>query len=297
MSLGAPAPGGRGRRDLHVETSEHADHAAPAVVLVHGVLDSGRSFSRLRRVLAGRHPTVAYDRRGYQRSRVAGAACGLLADHVDDLLWILEEHAPAIAAHASPCGARRAVVLGHSYGGVVALTAASRRPDLVGAVVAYEPPLSWLPFWSAPAGAGAPVPPAPETGEAPAAFAERFTRSMLGDERYARLAPATRAGIALDGAAAAGEIAELPTAAAFDASAIDVTVVAARGSDAAVRHVLGAEWLAGAVRGATLAVVAGAGHGAHITHPNELAVLVEEACREVARHDRLGRGRGADGRP
>ena len=42
---------------------------------------------------------------------------------------------------------RRAVLVGHSYGGDVALATADRHPDLVAGVAVYETPLSWLPWW------------------------------------------------------------------------------------------------------------------------------------------------------
>ena len=42
---------------------------------------------------------------------------------------------------------RRAVLIGHSYGGDVALATADRHPDLVAGVAVYETPLSWVPWW------------------------------------------------------------------------------------------------------------------------------------------------------
>ena len=42
---------------------------------------------------------------------------------------------------------RPAVLVGHSYGGNVALAAAARHPELVAGVAVYETPLSWEPWW------------------------------------------------------------------------------------------------------------------------------------------------------
>ncbi|HUY29456.1 MAG TPA: alpha/beta hydrolase [Acidimicrobiales bacterium] len=273
MSEGRSGAGARADPRLHVERSDPPEPRAPAVVLVHGVLDSARSFARVRRILGESHRTIAYDRRGYQRSRDAGTGAGTLAEHVDDLLCVLEEHAGA-------CASTPAAVLGHSYGGVVALAAAERRPDLVARVVAYEPPLSWLEWPDDPdAVAAARDRVAPAPGETPAAFAERFTRTMLGDARYGRLAVEVRSGLALDGPAASLEVAQLAAAAGFDPARVGVEVVVAHGSDAAPRHERDAAWLARHVPGARLAVVDGAAHGAHLSHPHELAALVDATAR------------------
>ncbi len=56
-----------------------------------------------------------------------------LDDHAGDLL--------------SAIGERRATVVGHSYGGAVALLAAVRRPDLVAALGLFEPSMQWAPWW------------------------------------------------------------------------------------------------------------------------------------------------------
>ena len=90
----------------------------PVVVLVHGSLDRASSFSRVVRRLSDLH-VVTYDRRGYHHSRTGGAsqggpdpvsgpgADGAFDGHVADLLEVI--------------GERRAVVVGHSFGGDVAL--------------------------------------------------------------------------------------------------------------------------------------------------------------------------------
>jgi pimeloyl-ACP methyl ester carboxylesterase len=42
---------------------------------------------------------------------------------------------------------RRATLVGHSYGGTVALVASVRRPDLVPALGLFEPSMQWMPWW------------------------------------------------------------------------------------------------------------------------------------------------------
>jgi pimeloyl-ACP methyl ester carboxylesterase len=92
--------------DLRLSLTEHvpdrADADAPLVVLVHGSLDRAGSFARVIRRLADLH-TVAYDRRGYHRSRHVVPVHDTLDGHVDDLLLVIDS--------------RPAVVIGHSYGG------------------------------------------------------------------------------------------------------------------------------------------------------------------------------------
>ena len=120
---------------LFVHESPPASGAdGPLVVLVHGSMDRHRSFLRLRSRL--RHcRVVIYDRRGYERSRAVQPPASGVADHASDLACVLAE--------------RPAVVLGHSYGGVVALALAATRPDLVRAAVVYEPPMAWTDWWDA----------------------------------------------------------------------------------------------------------------------------------------------------
>src|SRR5207237_1179460 len=120
--------------ELHVVDHPSSAPDAPLVVLVHGTMDRSTSFHRVMSFLPD-CSVIAYDRRGYARSRFASPAAESLADHVDDLLEVLD--------------GRPAVVVGHSYGGDVALGAAVRRPDLVRAVAAFEAPMPWRPEWPA----------------------------------------------------------------------------------------------------------------------------------------------------
>ncbi|MGC4851809.1 alpha/beta fold hydrolase [Micromonospora sp. DT4] len=104
------------------------------MLYVHGTLDSSASFIRGSRRYLPQWRSLAYDRRGWGHSRRAGhATCGL-GRHVADLQDILARHQPDI-------------VVGHSYGGLVALNALWQSPALAGALVVYEPPIRWLPWW------------------------------------------------------------------------------------------------------------------------------------------------------
>jgi pimeloyl-ACP methyl ester carboxylesterase len=105
----------------------------PLVVLVHGVLDSGRSFARVAEILAGECQLLTYDRRGYGKSVDAIGAPADIDRHIDDVLAVLDN--------------RRAVVVGHSFGGVIAAGAALRAPELVRSLVLYESVMAWMPGW------------------------------------------------------------------------------------------------------------------------------------------------------
>jgi pimeloyl-ACP methyl ester carboxylesterase len=96
------------------------------VVLLHGALGWGALTFAEQYVLADSHRLHVVDRRGYGASPHQGQV-GWPVD-VPDLLALLESIG---GAH----------VLGHSYGGVVALVAAGRRPDLVRSLVVVEPPM------------------------------------------------------------------------------------------------------------------------------------------------------------
>lgn len=265
----APAPeGDDSTHSLYVDFGGEGDLESPPVVLVHGVLDSSRSFTRLRRLMSNGTRVVSYDRRGYQRSRAAWRRAAGVEVHVEDLLNIIE----GLDAHERALGL---VVLGHSYGGVVALAAAQRRPDLVAAVLAFEPPISWQP-----PPRGLDVAPrewtVPHLDEDAARFGDRFARMMLGSPRYDRLGADIRAGLADDAVQATFELAELTSLPAFDPTAITVPVIVARGELATHRHVACTDWLAGALPAGRLVVIEGASHAAHISHPKKLATLLDE---------------------
>ncbi|HWJ64389.1 MAG TPA: alpha/beta hydrolase [Acidimicrobiales bacterium] len=241
--------------DLHVVEPTPSDPSAPLVVIVHGAMDRSSSFGRVARQLGDLH-VVRYDRRGYGRS--VGCAPGTLDDHVADLLSIVDE--------------REVTVFGHSIGGVIALIAATRRPDLVRSVLAYEAPTPWTDWWPQPRSA----PP-----EDPAEEAEAFMRRAIGDHFWNRLPARTRADRRAEGGALRTDIASLQGGAPFEAAELSVPVLAAAGSDTTWWHQRATRELAEAAPMGEHAVVAGAEHGAHLTHPTATAHLVRRALERV----------------
>ncbi|MEV7726852.1 alpha/beta hydrolase [Streptomyces sp. NPDC087917] len=98
---------------LHVEV--HGPEGAPAVVLSHGWTCSTAFWAAQVRDLAADHRVVAYDQRGHGRSPAAGAySTTALAD---DLAAVLK---------ATLAPGERAVVAGHSMGGMTVMAAAGR---------------------------------------------------------------------------------------------------------------------------------------------------------------------------
>lgn len=232
----------------------------PTVVLVHGSLDRGSSFARTIRRLEDLG-VVTYDRRGYQGSRHAGTPVDL-AGHVEDLLEVVG---------ALP-GGGPVTAVGHSLGGDVVIAAALIRPELFASIGAYEPPMPWLGL--APGRRRR----RPWRAGDPADEAEAFFRRMVGDAAWDRLPESVRAERRAEGPALVADLAGMRGDAPFDATALAVPAVFGRGgpqTSAHHREVVG--WLASHVVGAELFEIEGAGHGAHLTHPDGFAALVRLA--------------------
>ncbi len=243
--------------DLHVVEGPTADASAPIVVIVHGAMDRSASFGRVVRHLDGLH-VIRYDRRGYGRS--AGCAPGTLDDHVEDLLGVAD--------------GREVTVFGHSIGGVIALIAAERSPGTVRSVLAYEAPSPWTSWWPQPASAPA---------EDPADEAEAFMRRAIGDHYWSRLPERTRAERRAEGGALCADIASLQGSAPYEATALGVPVLAAAGSETTWWHQRATRELAESAPHGEHAVVAGAEHGAHLTHPTATAHLVRRAVERAGK--------------
>jgi pimeloyl-ACP methyl ester carboxylesterase len=232
---------------------------AVRIVFVHGSMDRAASFLKVQRRLEG-VTAVRYDRRGYGRSVEAG-----LAPDIDS----------QVADLRAVVGEEPAVVVGHSLGGVLALALAGQPPALVRAVVAFEAPMPWQPWWPSMSAGNQALTLAAE----PADAAEAFMRAMIGDQLWERLPPSTRAERRAEGAALLRDLSSMRdrAVAPYSASAIHVPVIAGRGSTSAPHHRRAAEELTRLVAGATLVEIEGAGHGAHASHPDAFAQIVRDA--------------------
>jgi len=252
-------------RGLYVDDlPSDAGPDAPVVVLVHGSMDRHTGFARVRGRLMETCHVVSYDRRGYAGSRNADPPARSMSDHVDDLEAVVAE--------------RRCTLAGHSYGGDVVLSFAERRPDLAGAVVAYEPPLAWLDWW-------------PHHGSQPPQYrnvtgeqaAERFLRRMIGDRRFELLPLTVRENVLKDGDALVAELTSIRLdPPPFHPAAISCPVLVICGGKSEERHRRAATWLAHELPAGSLHEIEGARHGGHQSHPNELARLIVGAVAVAA---------------
>lgn len=241
------------RLSVQVFDDDREDDAA-RVVLVHGVMDRGASFSR---VVGYLHDLVVitYDRRGYAHSMEAPLAENL-DTHIDDLIDVI--------------GGAPSTLIGHSLGGVITLGVAARRPDLVESVGVYESPMPWLDSWPSAAPASRPA-----TDDAdPAASAERFMRYLAGDQAWDTLPMKTQQQRRAEGPALAADMAMLQTAEApFDAAGVTVPVAVAGGSLTQDHHKQGCEAMA-KLFNTEVQWIEGAGHGGHMSHPGPFASFV-----------------------
>jgi pimeloyl-ACP methyl ester carboxylesterase len=248
---------------LYVEESGPDD--APLVVLVHGTMDRSSGFAKVARRLEDRYRIVRYDRRGYARSAAIGGPY-TCRRHVDDLLEVMED--------------RDGVVVGHSYGGNVALAASIAAPDQVRAVGVYEIPLPWLPTWPTTTAGNAALNADRDGG--PEDAAEQFFRRLVGDAVWERLPERTKVERRGEGHALVGEMADLRERAPWRIDDIVVPVVGGHGTRSMPHHPPAIEWLVDNLPRATLVTIDGAGHGAHLSHPDGFASFVEHVVAAAA---------------
>jgi pimeloyl-ACP methyl ester carboxylesterase len=241
----------------------------PVVVLIHGSLDRASSFARVIRRLPDLH-TIAYDRRGYHRSRDVTPVADTLDIQIDDLFSVI--------------GGRPAVVIGHSFGGTVVLGAALRvePASTIQAIAAYEPPMPWLSLPGT----------RPSTSRVidtnPATVSEQFFRRVVGNSAWERLSEAAKNDRRSDGPGLAAEMQSIrgddPP---FDPWQIALPSVFGRGEHSNARQRGGVQWLVDNVASSELIEFPGSGHGAHLSHPDAFAALVRRTV------DRAGRSIGS----
>lgn len=218
------------------------------VVLIHGSLDRSAGMARLARLSSRTHQTLRFDRRGYGR-HIVHSGPFTVSGNVDDVVSLV--------------GHRKAVLIGHSFGGNVALATAERLGHQIVGVSTYETPLSWCDWWPKDSAGGAALQVAPEDA------AETFMIRMIGEKRWNDLPETTRQQRRREGRALTEELGNLRLHAPWTGEKIGCRVLCGRGSKAAAHHQSGAAQLASMLPDATEIVIDGAGHGAPISHPQD----------------------------
>lgn len=203
-------------------------------------MDRAAGMARLARALADGAEVVSYDRRGYGRSRPHPGPFDVAA-HVADLMTLLDE--------------RPAVVVGHSFGGNLALATAQAAPQRVNGVAVYEPPMSWQPGWP---GAFSRL----SVGD-PADMAEGFMRHMIGDRAWELLPAATRQARRAEGEVLVAELSDLRRGAPWQPERITLPVIVGCGDRARDHHRKASHWIAEHIAGARHVTLTDADHGAH----------------------------------
>jgi len=225
-------------------------------------MDRAASFAKVRR----RFPdgeVLAFDRAGYASRVDEEPPVPRVRGDADDLLRRLGEE-PVVA-------------MGHSYGGHVALAAAIERPDLIRAVAIYETPLAWTEWWPPDTSGGRAVE-VVRSGGSPADAAETFMRSIVGDRVWERLPSATKEARRLEGRALLADMHDIRAGAPYDVAAVGVPVVIGCGGESARQHRLGTDAWRELLPTAEVVIIDGAGHGAHLTHPDAFAGLARSAA-------------------
>lgn len=110
---------------------EWGEPSGPPVLCLHGVTSHGARFRRLATDYLGGYRVAAVDLRGH--------------GHSDwDPPWDLEAHVGDVRDTLDALGLSRVDVVGHSFGGRLALELAARIPERVGRLVLLDPAV-WVP--------------------------------------------------------------------------------------------------------------------------------------------------------
>lgn len=242
------------------------------IVLLHGTLSTSAQLDGLAAALAapGDCAVHALDRRGSGSSRLADPRPLDVTVHVADLVAYLDAR-----------GIGRATLVGVSFGGVLALETAARRPERVQAVVAYEPPygavadaetLAWFRALAA------------DTARAyedrgPSAAAETFLRAVAGDAAWDRLPDRARAHLEREGTGAYAD-AGLSGLDPDGLARIVAPVAILTGAASEPFYAPIADELARRIPGARRATLDGASHTAPITEPVPVAAAVRTSFLE-----------------
>jgi pimeloyl-ACP methyl ester carboxylesterase len=241
--------------DCGIAVTEHGprDPTVSKVVLVHGAMDRAKSFLPVVEHLPDLR-VIEYDRRGYGESLPTGSDASM-ALHVDDLLVVMGDEPTTVVAH--------------SFGCVVAVSAAITHPGRFRGLGLWEPQVPWMEFWPTSVRR---VLEAMATEADTDALAERVYASMVGDEAWRRLPDELKERRRAEGLAFQRDVV-LGLSPPFRWEELKVPSLFGVGLQSWPFSQEAATRLAESL-GAELFTIAGAAHSAHTSHPRQFAEFV-----------------------
>ena len=238
---------------IHVEVHGRGT----AVILIHSSGLSGRQWGSLVEQGRDRYRFVVPDLLGSGRS-AAWTGVGpdaMLADRELVGRLIADED--------------RVHLVGHSYGGTLALLEALAAPDRIASVAAFEAPLLGPLFDTGVLDADALDRPIPPTADTPEAWMAWLVDWWNGPGTFDRLGPATRADLLSHASKVRwevqGQLADRTPSAAFAALAAPVLLL--RGTATPRPVAIALDRIAAASPHARVEILEGGGHMAPLTHP------------------------------
>ena len=238
---------------------------APVVVLLHATLSTAGQLLALGRRLAGEARVILIDRRGSGDSIMADPASVPIERHATDVTELLEL-----------LGIERVVLVGHSFGGVVALRATITDPGRVAGLLVWEPPYLVLADATVQAGMTAMTDEVARRyrADGPEAAARLFLESVAGEGAWDRLHPRQRATIGREGAGVLADIAMEGLATDGLVAIRCPTIIATGGASEPFYRPIAEALMAHIGAAARLVDVADMRHPAPITNPDVIGDLV-----------------------
>jgi pimeloyl-ACP methyl ester carboxylesterase len=258
---------------------EIAGTAQERLVLVHGSWVDHKQWDLVVPALAESLRVLTYDRRGHSQSEPSSGE-GTFEQDIADLAALIEQldFAPA-------------VLVGNSFGAIVSLGLAARRPDLIRSVSVHEPPLFGLlagdplcaPILAAVNPRIGAVLELIARGEAPAA-AEQFVEVAIGPGSWAQLPPGVQQTFINNASTFLDEsrdpVWQIPDLAALSRFTKPLRLTHGELSPPLFPAV--SSRIAAAVPGADVQTFPGTGHVPHVTHPHEFVQMVLAFARRPA---------------
>jgi len=221
-------------------------------------MDRQAAFARMSRLLAQSFHVVTYDRRGYGKSSHQRGPFSV-EEQINDLSDVIQQ-----TTQGEPL-----ILIGHSFGGVVALSYAQRFPDAIAGLVIYESPMSWESWWPKDSGGSAAV----AVADDPELAAETFMRRFIGHRRWESLPESTKVQRRSEGEALVGELGDIRRVKPWNIELVRGPLMAGYGS-LSKPHLQASAELLGNLPDCRSVKIEGAHHNAHSGSPDEFVELL-----------------------